>query len=394
MEQASVRALVDALGADDTILEETLRTLRESLPGYDQVPTESLLASARRNRALSMRTLLDGRAPDPAEIEEPRTLMEERMGQGIPIVSVLAGFRLSMSVILRHLLELAPRFGVSADTALTFSTQLWALGDAFTTRAVQVYQDRSIAQAVADSNRRTQWIRDAVVGVIDRAGLIAGAASFEIPVDRPVRVVRVAVGPEDTSGRAGGPTPDAAAELNAWAERTGARVLAAPRGSGAVGILVDDAGRGRPAPGVTVAVGPPVLLEDLAESFEAASRVLEAALRVGWDGVVDAARLSWRMAIPASPETTELLHDRHVAPLLEEGAFGELLLEALDAYLAHGLSIPLAAAAIPVHVNTLRYRLKRYQEITGSNVHDPETLIEASWAIAAHHGDRRHPAVS
>lgn len=381
MDQTAVRALVDALGAEDAILEETVRVLRDSLPGYEDVPTESLLASAQRNRALSIRTLLDGRAPDPEEIDEPRALMEERMGQGIPIVSVLAGFRLSMSVILRHLLDLAPRHGVPADAALAFSTQLWALGDAFTTRAVVVYRDRSIAQAVADSSRRTQWIRDAVVGVLDRAQLHGGAATFDIPLDRPVRAVRADGGP--------GGVEDPAGRLQDWAERAGARALAAPRGEGAVGILVGDAGPGAPTTGVTIAVGPPVPLADLKESFEGATRVLEATRRVGWDGVVDLERLSWRMGVLTSPETTEMLHERHVAPIVAEGAFGDLVLEALGAYLDHGLNIPMAAAAIPVHVNTLRYRLKRYQELTGTDVHDLQTLIEASWALAAHRGRER-----
>ncbi len=376
-----MRALVDSLGGDDAILEETVRVLRDSVPGYDVVPTESLLASARRNRALSIRTILDGRAPDPDQIDEPRTLMEERMGQGVSIVSVLAGFRLSMSVILRHLLDLAPRHGLAADAALTFSTLLWSLGDAFTTQAVVVYRDRSIAQAVADSSRRTQWIRDAVVGVLDRTQLHSGAATFELPLDGPVRAVRADVDP--------GAPEDPASRLQDWAERAGARALAAPRGEGAVGILMGDAGPAAPAAGVTIAVGPPVPLADLRESFDGATRVLEAARRVGWDGVVDVDRLSWRMGILTSPEATALLHARHLEPVLAEGPFGEVVLEALGAYLEHGMSIPLAAASIPVHVNTLRYRLKRYQELTGADVHELQTLIEASWALAAHWGGER-----
>ena len=384
-----MRALADALEADDAILAETVRVLRESLPGYEDVPTESLLASARRNRALSIRTILDGRAPDPDQIDEPRTLMEERMGQGVSIVSVLAGFRVSMSVILRHLLELAPAHGVPADTALAFSTLLWSLGDAFTTQAVLVYRDRSVAQAVADSSRRTQWIRDAVVGVLDRTQLHGGAARFDLPLDGPVRAVRADAGPGGEP-----PAPDPVTGLQDWAERAGARALAAPRGDGAVGILAGDADLSAPAGGVTIALGPPVPLAELQSSFEGATRVLEAARRLGWQGAVDAERLSWRMGILTSPETTDLLRARHVAPVLAEGAFGELVLEALEAYLGHGMRIPAAAASIPVHVNTLRYRLKRYQDLTGADLNELETLIEASWALAVHRGDSIRPGTA
>ena len=48
------------------------------------------------------------------------------------------------------------------------------------------------------------------------------------------------------------------------------------------------------------------------------------------------------------------------------------------------LSIPLAARSIPVHVNTLRYRLQRFSDLSGADLGDLDTLIEISWALAAH----------
>lgn len=371
-----LRALLADLEQDTSILEDTVSELRATVPGYEDIPADSVRDSARRNLALSIRTLQEGRAPDPEEIEEPRTLMEERMGQGVSIVSVLAGFRLSMSVILRHLLDLAPRHGVLPERALDFSTLLWTLGDTFTTQAVVVHRDRSIARAVADSARRTHWIRDAVIGGLDRTALVAGAGTYDIPLDRPVRAVRALANP--------GAAADPADRLQDWAERAGLRMLTAPRGEGAVGILMDGVGSPAEARGLTIALGSPVPLTEVGESFTVSSRVLEAAQRVGRTGVVDLEALSWRMGIHSSPETTRLLLDKHVVPVLEEGTFGELVIEALNAYLDHGLNIPHAAASIPVHVNTLRYRLKRYRELTGGNLHDLETLIEASWALAAH----------
>ncbi|MGM7670134.1 PucR family transcriptional regulator [Microbacterium sp. A93] len=380
-----LRALLADLESDTSIIEDTVAELRATIPGYEDIPADSVRASARRNLALSIRTLRDGRAPDPEQIEEPGTLMEERMSQGVSIVSVLAGFRLSMSVILRHLLDLAPRHGLPPERALDFSTLLWALGDAFTTQSVVVHRDRSISQAVADSARRTHWIRDAVIGGLDRTALLAGAGTYDLPLDRPVRAVRATVAP-DAAGEAAdtGGSGDPAERLQQWAEQAGVRLLTAPRGEGAVGILMDDVGPAAPAPGLTIALGSAVRLTEVGESFTVSTRVLEAAHRVGWTGVVDVDALSWRMGIQSSPETTRLLLDKHVAPVLEEGPFGELVLEALGAYLGHGLNIPNAAASIPVHVNTLRYRLKRYRELTGGNVHDLETLIEASWALTAH----------
>lgn len=112
----------------------------------------------------------------------------ERMAQGVSIGSVLAGFRICLRVILGRLLALAPDQGLSADEVLAFSTQLWALGDSFSTRAVVVHQEHSIAQALAAFSRRARWIRDAVLTGLIPTELRAGAAAFGVPrARRPAR---------------------------------------------------------------------------------------------------------------------------------------------------------------------------------------------------------------
>ncbi len=367
-----VRALVESLAADDAILVETVETLRATIPGYEHVPAESLESSARRNRALSIRTILDGLAPEPEGIDEAETLTEERMAQGVEIASVLAGFRACMSIILRHLLAAAPRFGVPVETALSFSTLLWSLGDAFTTRAVVSYRDRTIAQAVADSARRAHWLGAALAGSLDRTALFAGASVFGVPRDRPVRALC-----------ADGVSVPA---LQDWAEEAGARAVVVPQGTGAIGILIGAPDAGPWPAGATIALGAPMVLGELPRSFDVATRVLASAQRVGADGVVDVDRLSWRMGVFASPEVTDLLDGIYLEPLREEGAFGELIVEALRAYLEHRMNIPAAAESIPIHANTLRYRLRRYRDLTGADLGDLNTLIEVAWALAADRG--------
>jgi DNA-binding PucR family transcriptional regulator len=62
---------------------------------------------------------------------------------------------------------------------------------------------------------------------------------------------------------------------------------------------------------------------------------------------------------------------------------GKSYLETLKAYLDAGGSIPVAAAALGVHVNTLRYRLDRVQEVSGLNLKDPkERLVIALQLLA------------
>lgn len=219
----------------------------------------------------------------------------------MPLGSVLAGFRLCMTMILQRLQQLAPAHGLSTEEVLAGSTLLWSLGDAFSTRAVIAHQERSLAEAVADSGLRARWILDAVMTGLPRTELRSGAAAYGVE-DREARAL--AAPRHDHRG-------DVGRRIQDWGERARVTALTTPHGPTEVGL---------------------------------------------------------------------------VAPLEAEGEFGQFLLETVRAYLAHGLSIPRAAASIPVHVNTLRYRLKRFQELTGADLHDPEHLIEVSWALAGDPG--------
>lgn len=368
--------LLGQMSRDETLVDQTVAQLRASVPGYDNVPTDSLQASVRRNIALTTRTIRLGLEPRPEHVAEADSLALERHAQGVPIGSVLAGFRVSLSMIYHRVLEQAPHTGLPAAEVLASSTLLWALGDAFSTRAVAVYQDKEVSRAVADSARRAEWIRNVVTAAMAPAERIRGAALYDVPASEPLRVV--------VADSAPGTDVERQQRLHAWAERAGSRLLATVQGHSLVGIMI-----GRPAPDIhpknlTVGLGQPSQLDELPRSFESASLALQAGENLGKTGVVDLERLSWRLGVHSSPETTEMLYQLHLAPLEGSGEFGQHIIEAVNAYLNHRLSIPLAARSIPVHVNTLRYRLQRFSELTGADLGDLNTLIELSWILASH----------
>lgn len=375
--EGGVNALVDALRADESIVADTVRRLLDTVPGYDGVPTESLERSTRRNVELSIRVILDGTAPAGQDLPEAEGLATERLAQGVSLGSVLAGFRVCMSVILERLLALAPKHGVTPEDALSSITGLWALADALSARALQVYQEQGIAAAAADSARQLQWIVDAVVRGHSPVELRRGIAAYGVPTERPVRAFRLS--------SAGGEDRDVADALQvAVASCPGA--LVAPYDSAAVGILPDDDLKHGVPDGWVLAVGGAVEPENLPQSYATATRVHDAAQATGLGGVVDLERLSWRSAVVTSPETTQMLKERLLTPVQAQGAFGDLLLESLAVYLGNDLNIARAAAAIPVHVNTLRYRLRRYEELTGADTQSLDTVIEIAWVLAARRG--------
>lgn len=359
----------------EEVVDLIVQRLFDTVPGYELVDRAALAASVRRNIDLSIRTILTGREPSPAEVPEAGALAIERLGQGVPLDSVLSGFRICMIMILRHLIELAPEYDIPAEEVLEWSTLLWSLGDVFSTRAAGVYRDREIARAVADSARRSAWIGRVVAEGVETSELLWGAAMYDVPTEVPVRAL--------TASAKSGSGNGVEERLRAWASRGGARLLTTVRSSVIVGIVIGEIDPAAEHPGMAVGLGGPELLADLPRSFASASLALRAADSLGLRQVVEPETLSWRLAIHTSPETTDLLRRRYLDPLGEAGGFADDLVESVQAYLEHRMNIPAASKSIPVHVNTLRYRLRRFEELTGADLGEVNTLVEVSWVLAA-----------
>ncbi|MEV4350018.1 helix-turn-helix domain-containing protein [Actinoplanes sp. NPDC049596] len=72
-----------------------------------------------------------------------------------------------------------------------------------------------------------------------------------------------------------------------------------------------------------------------------------------------------------------------LAPLLQlEEVPSDHIVDTVRAYLAHGLSVPACARALHVHTNTVKYRLHRWNEITGWDVHTADGLIRSKVWLA------------
>lgn len=71
------------------------------------------------------------------------------------------------------------------------------------------------------------------------------------------------------------------------------------------------------------------------------------------------------------------------SPVGDRGEFGTALLETLRVYLSSGQNVAKAAEELFIHPNTLRYRVQKYQEITGANLSSSDTVVRIAWALSA-----------
>src|SRR5258705_3476120 len=66
---------------------------------------------------------------------------------------------------------------------------------------------------------------------------------------------------------------------------------------------------------------------------------------------------------------------------MDSSDIAQTLVETTRRYLENGMRVEATANAMFVHANTLRYRLRRFEELTRSDLKDPDQRMEVWWAL-------------
>lgn len=191
-------------------------------------------------------------------------------------------------------------------------------------------------------------------------------------------------------GNPGGEDPPAIIySVRSKAARAGRPVLLSVQGSRLVVVLGGSTETGEDVLGRIsegfgegpVVAGPTVA--SLAEAHRSASDALSG-LRavVGWPAAPRPVRsldLLPERALAGDPEAEWQLVDRVARPLEDAGG---ALLETVDAFLEVGGVLETCAKRLFVHPNTVRYRLRRVQEMTGRNAHDARDALVLRVALS------------
>ncbi len=365
------RRLIAELAADSESLgARVLLRIRAEIPLYAQRDPDELLPAVRTSLRRVLLALAEGRPFTEAEEAAFRTYGEERARQGIPTEEMLRAWHVSIREVVDEMIAVGRRRRVAAGTLLQLTRDLLATTDAATVAFTQGHHRAELELARQEQQRRSDFVRGVLFGTLGPAGIRRQAHRYSLDPDREYHCVRARPTPS---------VPMAAVErlLGLAADRGRPRGLVALI-DGDVAGFVDHLPTAEP--GSAVGVGPPARLDQLEPSFRRATRAMVTAAAFGLTGFHDLARLGLLPTVLADTDVAEELTGRYVAPL-GTGPAARLIVETVRRYLTLGMRADVTATHMSVHHNTVRYRLRRYEELTGVDLRDPDRALEAWWAL-------------
>jgi hypothetical protein len=377
-------ALVPAAGA---IGDELVRTMLQSHPEWyvDSDPTSrsEWFASVHEHVVRGIRTMAGIADPDERAIHLWRHTGRLRARQGVPMERVLSSYNMGTRLLWEALLDEAGRQGMDPghEVVRVAGRRLWSALDIQNGTMAEAYREERDQVQRRDQHR--------ILSVLD--GLLEGrgtdpefaAECREVlgldPDEELVCVVVQAEGPSMEPLRAPQEQLERFGVRSHWHVRGGTHVGLVPMGHLDVARLdrsLESSTRGR--------VGVTPVREGLAgvtAAYRLACRAAETA-PPGTNTVVHAHERLPEVLLAASPEIAAMLVEETLGPVLalpERQA--EQLLATLTSSLAHGNSPKHAAEELYCHRNTVIYRLRQIEELTGHDLSVPRTRLHMALAL-------------
>jgi hypothetical protein len=335
---------------------EMASELRAQLVAFERLSEESqadILTGLRRSLSRWWRFLSAGVMPPDSDFDPLREWARARAGEGVRLEDLLRSFGLLHQVGWQLLRRYArPQ---ESEVLLDVAGLLTRYVDHVSAVVTETYlAERELL--VSEDERRTRSLLDRLcvdspldaeyTEVADRLGVpLAGRyAPFAIAMPRQ--------------------PPHRYAALAARLRRGGWR-LAVTQSDCVVGLTwrplgLSDLGEG---PEVLLAIGPPTPREELAEARQEVAVLAEHGRRMGLLGRLDVDDYLLEIILARSPRLAARLRQRVLEPLtaVDHGELGHTL----EALVGCRFDRTATSSELHVHRNTLAYRLRRIEQITG-----------------------------
>jgi hypothetical protein len=349
----------------DEITRRMLASFRSSINGYRRLP-EGLLQGniveiIDHNLEVFRSSTLAGREPADVELEPFRASARVRAGEGMPLEDLLHAYRLGGRLAWQAMVQAA--LPEDREGLLIGAEILMRYVDLVSATVAQAYLDAR-QLAVSEDERR---LRGLLLALCEEEGqptadIVSLAALLGVPAASHYRPFALTVAGEGAIRHG-----QLAADLRARG------ILALTEGDRVGGLLAEEQELHAP-PGTLSVVEPLAPRGALAGGLERVRLVIDLGRKLGHVGHLTADDVALELLLASSPETADALESRVFDPLRGAAGRRAALEETLRTFLSIGTDRRAAAEELHVHPNTLDYRLRRIEELTGLRLAAPRDL--------------------
>jgi PucR C-terminal helix-turn-helix domain/GGDEF-like domain len=377
------------LGRVDELAAELTEVIRQAEPFYRAeglVPVDDLRASIRDNLGHILSQLSNHPLPG---LEPPRATGRRRAEQGVPLPVVLHAYRVAGKFIWAAVLAEAAGDEAATTALLHAGSELWLIIDNHSGSVTDAYRDAVAERVHSDSQTRNAMLDAVLRGDLgDGSRLWESAATLRLP--QQGTFVVVAAQPPRPGVESIPHAEDALRTRgvqSAWRVEVDAHVgvvVLTPRVD--VGKLCAHLAALTSGP---VGVSAPYPSLDQTPAALRQARLAYASATPGSHELVRYEQEPIAVLLAGAPDAATLVARAILGPVLALPA-GEcdLLLGTLRMWFAEQGATSAAADKLHLHRNTVRYRLRRLEDLTGRSLSQPTGVAELHLALEA---TRIHP---
>ncbi|TJZ59348.1 PucR family transcriptional regulator [Streptomyces piniterrae] len=373
------------LGRVPELAERLARRIRDEVDAYRDealVPPDSLRESCESNVEVPLLHLA-GRG-SPVNRATARETGRVRALQDVPLSDTLRAFRIGFEFVWAELIaEARDAHDVSSRTLVALSSEMWRQVGAYSDAMTASYRETAAELLLQREHERSVLVEALFTGVIaDQTTLWETARILGLPAAGPFIVVAAAV---PAPGREALPGIEATLRTehlpSAWRllpdQQIG--VLSVPPVSTEAAAL-----RALEKSAARVGVSPPYdSLRDTPQALHYA-RLALAGLPAGRPGVARFDDNPVAMLVAAAPVEAARVARTVLSRILDlPDEERERLVETLEQWFAAAGSAAEAGRLLYCHANTVRYRLRRVEELTGRSLQDPCAVADFRAALQA-----------
>ncbi|MFH9954526.1 PucR family transcriptional regulator [Streptomyces roseolus] len=349
------------------------------------ISLESLRESCAANADLVLKHLDREGSP---EAEAARETGRARAEQGVPLADTLRAYRIGSELLWTEILaEARTRPEVSDDLLVSESARFWALFGLYAEAVAVTYRKTAAELTSRGLARRSALVEALFTGIIAEGTLWEAARELGLPEQGPFAVAVAEAAAPGEEPLAGVEAALRSADVpSAWRLLPDQQLalVALPSGQ-SEDVCLRVLRRSRARVGFSPRFGS---LRDAPQALRFARLALSGLPGAG-PGVARFDDNPLAMVVAAAPVEAAHLVEVTLRPVLDlPAAERSRLLRTLEQWFASGGSADTAAASLFVHPNTVRYRLRRVEELTGRLLSDPRTTADIGAALQAVGGTR------